>query len=275
MSAGPQRRPKKPVRGATRQHSKEELVPARAPRKPWSFNWLNRLMVLIGAGVVLAAALQGFITLESIPVQRIAVTGNLQHTQTEVVQELVQPALAGGFLNADLAEIRQQLEALPWIYRASVRRRWPSSLEINVIEQLPIARWGEGGFLNHEGEVFQSANAEAWQELPRLVGPEGAQRELMSRYQRLEELLAAIGLEVQTLTIDNRGQLTAQLSGGVNLVLGSEAFLERVQRFVAVYRADLAPRADDIERVDMRYQAGLAVAFRAPEPAQVAGLGSD
>ncbi len=273
MSGESRRKVKKPVRGATRQREPRAKAPVR--RINWSFNWLNRVLILTATAVVLAAAMQGFLTLEAIPVQRISVTGNLQHTQTEVVQELVQPALAGGFLNADLAQIREQLEALPWIYQASVRRRWPNALEIHVLEQLPIARWGDGGFLNHEGEVFQSANADAWQALPRLVGPEGAQRELMGRYQRLEKLLTAIDQEVHTLTIDKRGQLTAELSSGVSLVLGNEAFLERMQRFIAVYRADLAPRAEQIERVDMRYQTGLAVAFREPEPAQVAGLGSE
>ncbi len=263
---------KKPVRGATVQRRPEpqQRQPRRAPRR-WSFSWLNRLMILLGAGVVLAAGLQGAIKLESIPVQRIIVTGTLQHTRMEVVQEMVQPALAGGFLNADLAQIRTQLEALPWIFQASVRRRWPNALEIDVVEQLPIARWGDSGFLNHEGEVFQSASAEAWRDLPQLAGPEGSQRELMVRYQRLEELLATTGLEVAMLKTDNRGQLTAQLSGGISLVLGGEAFLERVQRFIAAYRADLSSRAGEIERVDMRYQAGLAVAFRETEPAQVAG----
>lgn len=266
----PQRRP---GRGATR-----KVAPPRQ-RRQWSFNWLNRLLILLGAGAVLAAGLQGFITLQAIPVERIAVSGKLKHTQTEAVQSMVQPALTGGFLSADLEKIRAQLEALPWIYRASVRRRWPNSLEIHVVEQLPIARWGEGGFLNHEGDVFQSANAEQAQDLPRLVGPPGTERDLMARYQRLEELLEDVALEVLMLEVDERGQLVAELTGGITLVLGGERFLERMQRFVAVYRSDLAPRAAEVERVDLRYQSGLAVAFREPpeqhEPARVAGLTSE
>ena len=111
------------------------------PRR-MSSAWLNRLLVLAGVGVVLAAAVQAYMALERIPVQRISVTGELEHTRSEVVQEMVQPALSGGFLNADLQLIRQELEALPWIYEGNVRRKWPNALEIHVIEQLPIARWG-------------------------------------------------------------------------------------------------------------------------------------
>ena len=88
---------------------------------------------------------QAWIKLQSIPVQQISVTGELEHTQREVVQEMIQPSLVGGFLGADLQSIRQQLEGLPWVYEATVRRKWPAALEIHVVEQLPIARWGEAG----------------------------------------------------------------------------------------------------------------------------------
>jgi len=246
---------------------------AQAPRRRLDFNWLNRVLVLLAGGAVLVACLQGWLALQALPVQRIVVTGDLQHTRKEVVQELVQPALAGGFLSADLAQIRRQLEGLPWIYEASVRRRWPGSLEINVVEQLPIARWGHGGFLNHEGAVFQSRNAQAWGDLPRLTGPQGSERELMGRYLRLDELLSGLELEVQSLAVDTRGQLEAELSGGLVLVLGGDDFLQRVRRFVGVFRAELAARAGEVARVDLRYRSGLAVAFH--EPARVAGLANE
>ncbi len=236
----------------------------------WGLGWLNRILILTGTGVVLVAGLQAFITLQSIAVEQISVTGNLQHTRAEEVQALVQPALAGGFLNADLALIRQQLEGMPWIYRATVRRRWPSSLEINVIEQLPIARWGDAGFLNHEAEVFQTANAGDWQALPLLVGPDDSARQLMASYQRLEELLAPLSLEVSELALDHRNQLTATLQGGTQLYLGGEDFVERVQRLLTLYRYELSGRTAEVARVDLRYESGLAVAFRAPVQVAVA-----
>ena len=109
-----------------------------APVQPskLGFAWLNRILILAGGGVVLVAGLQALVALQSIPVEQITVTGKLEYTRAEEVQELVQPVLVGGFLSADLVLIRQQLESMPWIYRATVRRRWPSSLELNVVEQV-------------------------------------------------------------------------------------------------------------------------------------------
>ena len=255
---------RKPVQGATR----NTKGPVQRSRRPSV--WFNRVLILAGAGVVLLAAAQAYITLRSIPVQRISVTGELEHTRAEAVQEMVQPALAGGFLNADLQHIRRQLEGLPWIYEATVRRKWPNALEIHVVEQLPIARWGSDGFLNHEGEVFHSAKIGEWQSLPLLQGPEGAARDLVANYQRLAELLAPVGLAVEQLVVDERGQVEAVLAGGMQLIVGGDDFLERMHRFVAIYRTELAARAEDVERVDLRYESGIAVAFSDASP--VAGL---
>ena len=227
-------------------------------------------MILVGVAVVLLAAAQAYITLQSIPVQQISVTGELAYTQTEVVQEMVQPALAGGFLSADLQHIRRQLEGLPWIFEATVRRKWPNALEIHVVEQLPIARWGGDGFLNHEGDVFRSSEIGEWQSLPLLQGPNGAAKNLVANYQRLVELLAPLGLAVEQLAVDERGQLEAVLTGGMHLIVGNDDFLERMHRFVKIYRTELAARAGDVERVDLRYESGIAVAFS--DSSQVAGL---
>jgi len=256
-------RSRRATQGATR---KAPVV--KAPRKPSV--WLNRIIILAGAGVVMVAALQAFISLQAIPVQRVTVTGELEHTQTELIQEMIQPALVGGFLRADLQLIRRQLEELPWIYRATVSRRWPNALEINVIEQLPIARWGDSGFLNHEGEVINSGNSEEWRSLPLLEGPEGSAKRLMAGYQRILEILASLHLEVAQLQLDQRGQVEVVLQGGTRLLLGSEDFLERMHRFVAIYRTQLAPRAGEVERVDLRYETGVAVTFT--ESSQVAGI---
>lgn len=252
------------AKGATRK--RVETV-EKAPR---SFAWLNRILILLGAGVVLVAALKAYIALQAIPVERITVTGELNHTRTGTVQDMVQPALAGGFLGADLQRVREQLEALPWIYEANVRRRWPNALEIHVVEQLPIARWGGDAYLNHQGEVFRPSNSQQWQSLPLLSGPEGAAASLMAHYRRIGEILAPLHLKVEQLLVDERGEVEAVLAGGTRLVLGGDNFLERMRRFVVVYKQELAPVAGLVERVDLRYADGVAVAFAEPPAEPVA-----
>lgn len=257
---------RKAVHGATRK-GKAAAPVERAPSL-----WLNRLLIAAAAALVIAAGSKAYIEVEKIPVQRISVTGQLEHTQAEAVQAMVQASLAGGFLSADLQKMREQLEGLPWIHAATVRRRWPNALEIHVVEQLPIARWGANSFLNHEGGVFSSGKSGDWAALPLLVGPEGTATALMAKYQRLLDILAPLDLKVQELSVDERGQVEVVVNQGIRLVLGNHDFRERMQRFVAIYVSELQHRMDEILRIDMRYPTGVAVAFKPAESSQVAGL---
>ena len=249
---------RKTSQGATRKYT------AVVAKKPRSFAWLNRVLILAAVVAVAVVSGKGYIALNAIPVEHIIVSGKLQHTKTSALKERVRPALVGGFLNADLEQIRTRLQSLSWVYQVSVRRRWPNALELHVVEQLPIARWGAGGFLNHKGEVFQSASDDqAWSALPQLRGPQGTAETLMAVYQEVTEILRPYELIVQELTIDDRGQVEARLRGGAVLTIGGKDFIEeRLRRFVTIYRGELATQENRIASVDLRYDNGLAVAYR-------------
>jgi cell division protein FtsQ len=239
--------------------------------KTVTFVWLNRLLILLGVSAVLGVSLKGYLYLHQIPVEHIIVSGKLEHTQSAALEDMVQPALVGGFLNADLERIQTQLQSLPWVYEASVRRRWPNALELHVVEQLPIARWGKNGFLNHEGVVFQSTGEQKeWQELPLLRGPQGSSVELTAIYQQVNKILTPYKLLVKELEIDDRGELEASLQDGIYLVMGREDYVNRLRRFAAVYSAELVNKRDQIVRVDLRYKNGLAVEYK--EDGRVAGI---
>ena len=92
----------------------------------------------------------------------------------------------------------------------------------------------------------------------------------MAKYQRLVEFLRPLDLHVDQLLVDERGQMDAVLVGGMQLTLGAEDFLGRMHRFGKVYRSELIARRAEVERVDLRYENGVAVAFS--ESSQVAEL---
>ncbi|MFN2289256.1 MAG: cell division protein FtsQ/DivIB [Chromatocurvus sp.] len=244
----------------------------RAPDRAALTSWLNRLLLASGLSIVLVIGYQAWSALMSMPVGRIAVSGTLDVSRQETLQTAVEQVLDAGFVAADLSRVRASLEGLPWVYSASVRRRWPDTLDIRVVEQLPIARWGDRGFLNHEGAVFAGSGRGAWSELPMIHGPAGSEQRLMQHYQRLRDLLAPAGLVVARLEQDGLGQLHAELQSGLRLNMGNEQFLLRVRRFLDLYRDDLVQRAAQVARVDMRYAKGAAVTFR--EPPQLAAVDS-
>ncbi len=200
--------------------------------------------------------------LAQMPVQRVAFSGDLRRVSRAVLEERVDAALSGGFFSADLERIRRPLEALPWVYRVRVKRRWPGELEVVVTEQLPIARWSGDSYLNHAGEIFTPREYWPMPSLVLLEGPPEQRLPLLRSYRHLRERLAALGLEVAALRMDARGGLVATLGGGGELVFGRGRFQPKLARFLGVYSAELAAGMERVRAVDLRYRHGLAVAWR-------------
>jgi cell division protein FtsQ len=233
--------------------------------KPVRFASAARLghSVLGIAGFAAVAVVLGFCAreLSRLPIERVLVTGDLQRVSRSQLESMVNDSLQGGFLWVDLAYVREPLEQLPWIFRVVVKRRWPGSLEIQVTEQLPIARWGDDAYVNHEGEVFRPRQVQSMPELPLLYGPPNSQLRLMQNFMHMQEQLAAIKLQVTELNLDERGGLRARLSDGSELVFGRGDMEEKLARYLGVFHAELETRQAQVRSVDLRYKHGLAVAW--------------
>jgi cell division protein FtsQ len=239
-----------------------------------SFLGVTQQLLLGIAFIGLAAG--GFFTWEALramPVERIIVTGKLEHLRQEAVRSVLASELDAGLVLLDLRALQARLEELPWIYRASLRRRFPDTLEVAVVEQLPIARWGDGGFLNHEARIIEVTDSERWRDLPQIRGPQGSAARLMSQYQRLLEQFRPLDLTPVVVQEDEFGQLSVTLDSGLELQLGNRDFAGRLQGFLLLWRSELAEAELAARRVDMRYEGGAAVAFE--DAAQVAGLVAD
>lgn len=246
------------ARGATR---KRQRAAKRQVLQGWG-RLLRRL-----AGACLLVGLLGLLALGgrallSLPIERVVVTGDLKHVDREALKSMINVSLEGGFLWQDLQSMREPLEALPWVHRVVVRRQWPDSIEVRVVEQRPIARWGDRALLNHAGEVFEPASLEQVPALPRLAGPEGAHSLMMQRYLQVQQSLQRPGLKVVALEMDARGAVVATLADGSELLFGRGALAEKLDRFNILYARRLAGKGELPARVDLRYSHGAAVAWR-------------
>jgi cell division protein FtsQ len=228
-------------------------------------------LLSVSAMLALAAVVYlGVEALRKLPVERIVVTGKLEHLRQDALRDAMSDELDQGLLFLSLADLQVTLEALPWVYSAELRRRFPDTLEVSVVEQLPIARWGDEAFLNHEARIIEVTDRERWRSLPEIRGPMGSEARLMNHYQRLLERLRPLALTPISLSEDDYGQLVVGLDNGVQLQLGDHDFSLRLQRFLQLWSSDLQEADRVVQRVDMRYDGGAAVAF--DQTPRLAGL---
>lgn len=234
--------------------------------------WDNPRLLNAAAGALTALALLVFaiaavqLVLRSslFPLREVHLRGELAHTTGAEVEQAVRGRIEGNFFAVDLAQPRAALEQMPWVRRVLVRRVWPDRLEVTLEEHVALARWGDTGLVNVQGERFAGKSDAA---LPLLAGPAGSEAEVARRYQRFAKLLAPLGAPLEALILSPRRAWQARLAGGLTIVLGRDAPNDpvdrRLERFVAVHPQTLARMQRRHEYVDLRYPNGFAL--RVPE----------
>jgi cell division protein FtsQ len=216
------------------------------------------LVALIYGGFQLSAWLEDE---QQAPVQKIVVSGQRQFIDDEQIEQLVRRTQAGSFFSVDVEQTHLDVEALPWVYRASVRKRWPNGLEIYVVEQVPAAHWNGDLLLNQYGQTFQASADNGPISLPSLFGPGGSEQTALQGYLAMRSLLAGTDLQISELFLSERFAWNVRLSNGIKLNLGRKEFIDRFQRFIDLFPL-LDEQEESVDYVDLRYDTGLAVGWK-------------
>ncbi len=259
-------------RKSRKQQAARRVDPAVARVRLW--RWLPLPFAGALAGVVAFAYSEGHLALPEVefPVRTLKVESRFERIAAAEVAAVVAPEVTGGFFATDLGTVKQAVVALPWVRDASVRRVWPDALHITVYEQQAVARWGDEGLLNADGELFVPAAADPVSGLPRLDGPPRATQQVMAQYRRLEARVAPLDLRIERLAMDPRRSLRLTLDNGITLVLGRRDAEEQIERFARYWPGVIAARAPEIAELDLRYPTGFAVKWQ-EAPAAHAGAG--
>ena len=208
------------------------------------------------------------------PLSKIMVGGNFNHLEEQELAELVNMEIDGGFLSMNLNQLRQELQSHPWIHQVSVRREWPSTLKVEVIEEVPIARWGKKGFLNRLGDQLSLPENSNLNSLPVLEADFGSSQDMIAQYLLLAELLAPTDLRLTELQRDAVGAWQIETAAGVRLVLGRDQIIEKIRRLIVVWGSGLDVQLNNIATIDLRYPNGLAVSWR-DQDITISGFGHE
>jgi cell division protein FtsQ len=249
-------------RSATRRNQRRSAGPSAARRLLNSVPWRRAAPVVACLVVALGAFLALRMALDR-PLTQVQITGRFQRVQPLDVEKAVRGQVGRkGLVSVDLAAVSRAVRQIPWVDQASVARAWPQGLTIRVVEQIPVARWGETGLLNARGELFLNDSRHLPAELPVLAGPAGFETLMTERYLAVQPRLLEAGMRLSRLQMDERGALELTLANGVRLRLGRAHIEERFDRFMLAASRIVAARATEIAYVDLRYSAGFAIGWR-------------
>ncbi len=220
-------------------------------------------------------------------IEEIVVHGESGDLGDEQVKNVVQNALDGNFFSISLERLESEVEQLPWVLSASLRRQWPSTIIINVVEAKLVARWGTDKWLSFAGEpvLLQANDKSDYSDLVQLNGHEVQIDVVWKTFQQWSEKFASIGLSLDELSLSSTGLLEFGISLGalglqsdlynpdgqmadtdlnVTMIVELENSGMRVRRFLDALDQQFLARFLEMEYVDLRYPNGFTISWREP-----------
>ena len=174
---------------------------------------------------------------QRLPLSKLVLTGERHYTRNDDIrQSILALGAPGTFMTQDVNIIQSQIERLPWIKQASVRKQWPDELKIHLVEYVPIARWNDQHMVDAEGNTFSVPTGRAdKQVLPMLYGPEGSASEVLQGFRDMGQVLAKDRFTLKEAAMTARRSWQLTLNNDIKLNLGRGDTIKRLARFVELY----------------------------------------
>jgi cell division protein FtsQ len=212
----------------------------------------------IWADMVRRTAVAGF------EIKRVEVTGAREMPKLSIYDAALS-GTSNAILTADLPAIRERLRKLPWVADASVGRRLPDTLVIDIVERRPVALWqvrGHFSAIDITGKPLTDRGLERYRALPVVVGP-GAN----ARVRELLALTAAaptLSDKVDAAILVGGRRWNLRFKSGETLALpdtpaAATAAFKRFASLEASLGADRKLLGGRFERFDMRLPGQMTV----------------
>lgn len=234
--------------------------PTDAPRLPRAALIAAGAFVLLLAGITVWAGLSW---VDRQPVARVQIEGYFTHLKVKDIEAVVRPQVERRFGELDLAALRESVEALPWVARASVERVWPGTVRVRAVERVPFARWNGTQLLDTESQAFTPAPADLPADLPKLSGTPGKEAMVAEMYRALGRQLQDSAFALDGLSRDARGEWLGVTDSGLQLRLGRDDPQDAVATLLGPAERLFKNRVSEVKYIDLRYTNGFSVGWQA------------
>ena len=241
----------------SRRQAQRNTPVSTSPSFRWrkSYNWIFLLLPLILMGVYLNQVEQ------LLPIRTIQLSGTFENLERPAVEKALQPFLGQEFFSLDIHQVRQVLHHRSWVESVSVRRVWPDKLRVTVREKIAVARWDAQHLLSDSASIYR-ANTDAFSHLPLVHAANHPPAWVLQQFYRLEARFRGVDERLVALRVDSRGALDVELINGLEIKLGRRDIDHKIDRLVSIYPQQILPRREQIQRLDLRYSNGFAVAWK-------------
>jgi cell division protein FtsQ len=130
------------------------------------------------------------------------------------------------------------------------------------MEESLLGIWNDDLILNSSGKLYVVDQRSIPENIPRLIGPKGSEKDVMNLFFQINNLLTGRGLYLETLTLDARGSWSFTIKPKIEIKLGKTEINQKLERFFLALDQSLLAKINKVSYIDLRYSEGLAVAWK-------------
>ncbi len=271
-----------------RRRSKTLPVSRRNPG--WRMRRIARALGWASITVLPAAALLGFAAwyamrapeFDLAGADAVILRGN-HYVQPADVANALGAGVQPNIFRISLADVHSEIEAIPWVRSASLRRVFPNHLLVEITERKPVAYVNLQGVLklvDADGVILDKPSQGSFDfpvitgiDLEMSVADRKARLALFNRFaQELNAQALGAGWLVSEVDLTDDEDLVAVLAQGretIKVHFGKQDFGERFRTLVALL-PEVQKTTPDIDSVDLRYHGQLVVNPKEPATNQPA-----
>lgn len=197
---------------------------------------------------------------ERFPIHSIKIAAVYQAVTPEEVGRIFSQYLNTSFFVFPVRKLYADLMKLDGIREVGIERIWPDTLNVRLVEKIPIAYWNHA-LLTERGELLKEVKGNVLV-LPHLIGPENQQLEVLQIYKKMSKILASYGLSLSHLEQRNNQAFELTLMNGVVLRLGKNDIEKRLLRFCKLNHDIFSKKQAQLASVDLRYPKAIAVQWK-------------
>ena len=197
-----------------------------------------------------------------VPIKHVKVGGEFQHLSKNEIETALEPLVHVGFFDADLQMIHDTLTQMIWVENATVNRVWSDTLSIKIKEKHPVVRWGNEALLNNGGDIIKPTDIMLFENYPILYGVEGQEIKSLEIMKGVNTALSDHEMSMSEFSINNRWAWKIKLTTGLEILLGRNDQLKKLQRFMKTLDVLGQEQLNSMAVVDLRYPNGYAVSWK-------------
>jgi cell division protein FtsQ len=245
------------------------------PDRPGKYRRITPRLWRIGGAILFGGALVAVGMVASarvvdagiLAVDRVVVRGQ-QRLSPNAVNTLKDSVLGQSLLRVDLQQFQARLLDSPWVASVTVRRIFPSTIDVRIVERDPvaIARLGQRLYLVDGAGVIMDDYGPQYADfdLPIVDGmaapsADGGSSIDPVRAQLVSRFLGALATRpdlkrsISQINVSREANVVVLLNDDPALLyLGDDQFVDRLRTYLEI-RPTLNDRMDDVESVDLRF----------------------